>query len=65
MIESEQNTCMHVFSIYWHLSKIGLVNTKKVTVTLFCCGFFFYFYNNFFEYQVSTNVSVKFIAMYT
>ena len=29
-------------------------------MTLFCCGFF-YFYN--FEYQGSTNVSVKFITL--
>ena len=40
---------IHVFSRYWHLSKIGLVNTKQVTVTLLCC-FFFFFHN--FDYKV-------------
>ena len=52
MIKSEQNTCF--LEILAFEQKLDLLKQSRLR-TLFCCGFFFYFYN--FEYQGSINVS--------
>ena len=52
---------IHIFSRYWHLSKIGLV-THSRSLWPYSAVIFFYFHN--FEYQGSINVSVKFISNY-